>query len=824
MLSLLRYSLRQLLKSPGFTITAIAILGFSIGLTAAIFSLIDAVILRPLPVPNSERLVQIDEPHHYHPHSVVDYPDYVDMVAAQHTFEALGLKREITLDLQTETGAQLCEADFASPSLFRVTGLPVILGRLFTEKEDIPNGPQVAVLSERCWRSRFQADPKILGRNIVLNDLSFQVIGVVPSQLDDWGPPGVDVYLPLHSMVPFNFFGEDPFPLRMDHLFTFFGRLKPGVNLSEAETDLKTIHDNLVSHYPGVNSGYGLQIFPLLGFIVEGYSTTVWLLAAAVGVLLVVSCLNIANLLFARGLHRRREIAIRATLGASRRRVIGQLLFETTLLTSIGGLVGLIVANVCVQGTKSLIPGNLYRLHELHVDTSALIFIFVLILFTSLVAGLLPALSLSHVTLTPSLNDEGGRSGTGGPRRHRTQSGLVTVQVALTCVLLIAAGLLIRSFYTTQTAELGFNPNHLLVAGIDLTGVKYEKEGAKVRAFWDELITRIRRVPGVTEAGLDSSPPLSGRWGYHLFTVDGQPEPEPDQEPALDLQTVSSDALRTMGIPILQGRDFDSQDTTDSAKVVLVDTELVKHFFPGEDPIGKTISIGGSGGNYRATDHPRYRIIGVVPYVCHDTPGGSQDPYQMYQGGRFQAYRPLAQADLMDVYLIIRSNLAATTLAAAIRQTVASIDPGVPIFDVRPYAQMIAERFVVRKLSMLLVILFSSAALFLSAVGLYGVLSYFVGQKTREIGIRMALGAQARNIVKLVAEQGFRPVGVGLTIGALAGLLLARFINSFLYGVSPYDPITLLLTIIVLGFAAVVACLLPAAKAIRIKPAKVLNE
>jgi hypothetical protein len=298
-LSLLRYSLRQLLKSPGFTITAIVILGCSIGMSTAIFSLIDAVILKPLPFPNYERLVEVCEPHQNHPFSVFDYPDYVDTVTAQHTFDFLALKREITVDLRTEAEAQLLEADFVSPSLFRATGLPTILGRIFTEEEDTPNGPLVAVLSQRCWRSRFQSDPNILGKNLILSDLSFQVIGIVPSQLDDWGPPGVDVYLPIHTIVPFSSFG-DPFALRNTHLFTCFGRLKPGVSVSEAEADLKRIHDNLLSQFPGVNIGYGLRVFPLLGFIVHGYSMTIWLLAAAVGVLLIVSCLNVANLLFAR--------------------------------------------------------------------------------------------------------------------------------------------------------------------------------------------------------------------------------------------------------------------------------------------------------------------------------------------------------------------------------------------------------------------------------------------------------------------------------------------------------------------------------------------
>ncbi len=352
MLSLLRYSVRQLLKSPGFTITAIVILSFSIGLCTAIFSLIDAVILKPLPYPNSERLVEVCEPHQHHPFSVFDYPDFVDMVAAQHTFDSLAVLKRAAVDLRTTGEAQLLEADFVSPTLFRVSGLPVILGRVFSEKEDIPNGPLVAVLSERCWRSRFQSDPNIVGKNIVLSDLNVEVIGIVPSQMDDWGPPGLDVYLPIHTIAAFHFIENHVFTARGSHHFTCFGRLKAGVSVSQGEADLKTIQANLLVHYRDVNQGRSLQIFPLLGFIVSDYSTTIWLLAAAVSVLLIVSCLNIANLLFARGLYRRREMMIRATLGASRWRVIRQLLVETVLLTSIGGIAGIGVCQRLRVGHK----------------------------------------------------------------------------------------------------------------------------------------------------------------------------------------------------------------------------------------------------------------------------------------------------------------------------------------------------------------------------------------------------------------------------------------------------------------------------------------
>jgi putative ABC transport system permease protein len=380
---------------------------------------------------------------------------------------------------------------------------------------------------------------------------------------------------------------------------------------------------------------------------------------------------------------------------------------------------------------------------------------------------------------------------------------------------------LIRSFYATQTLEFGFNPGHLLTAGINLTSVKYESDDVKTRAFWDELMQKIGRIPGVTDAALNNDPPLKrDRGAIAPFTVDGQPRPEPDHEPVLDPQIVSSSYFRTMQIPVLQGRDFDSEDTADKPNVIVVDTGLAKQFFPNQNPIGKSISIGRSG------DSPHFTIVGVVPHVCHDTPGQGEilvNPV-WWSTPPFQVYLPYTQSAKDGEYLIIRSNLNSASLVAAVRQAVASIDPSVPIFDAHPYDQVIAQRFVTRRLSTLLVALFSGAALFLSAVGLYGTVSYFVGQKSREIGIRMALGAEAGNILRLVAEQGLWPVGVGLTIGILTGLLLARFIDAFLYGVSAYDPITLALTVLVLGFATLIACLLPAARAVQINPTSVLNE
>jgi putative ABC transport system permease protein len=480
------------------------------------------------------------------------------------------------------------------------------------------------------------------------------------------------------------------------------------------------------------------------------------------------------------------------------------------LLSAIGGIAGIVIADVCVWAIKSLIPTDIYRFQELQVNWNALGFTFCAIIIAALAAGLLPAWGLSQVTLAPALQDEGGRGGTGGPHRHRTQTGLVTAQVALSCVLLVAAGLLIRSFYATQTVELGFKPNHLFKAGISLTSVKYESDDAKIVGFWDELIAKIRQIPGVTDAAMTEDPPLNGaRWNISPFTVDGQPEPEPGHEPVVIPNAVSPGYFRTMQIPVMQGRDFNREDTADKPDVVIVNALLAEHFFPGQNPIGKSIRI-------RYTGYKQSTIVGVVPYVFDRTPGEEEIP--------FQAYQPYAQLAPSRQDLIIRSDLSSSSLMAAVLQAVGSIDPSIPIYDAYPYGQMIAEQFVTRRLSTLLVALFSGATLFLSAVGLYGILSYFVGQKSREIGIRMALGAQATNIVRLVVEQVLWPVTVGLTIGILAGLLLARFIQALLYGVSAYDPVTLLLTVFALGITTLFACLLPAVRAIRINPMKVLTE
>jgi predicted permease len=810
----LRYTLRMLLKSPGFTITAVLILGFGIGVNTAIFSLIDNVLLKPLPFPNPDRLVQINEPYQNDMGSNVDYPDFIDIVRSQRTFDAIAVASYEGIDLSGDGKPEQLTVEFVSPSVFQVTGLPVILGRVFTDQEDIRNGPLLVVLSEKCWRGRFHSDPNILGRNLTLGEHSFQVIGVVPRQATDWGPPGVDFYLPANTEAPLGRMPNQrgyPLDLRDVHRFPCYGRLKPGVTIAQAQTNLETIHDNLLARYPDTNQGYGIRVTPLLDRMVVDYAATTWLMATAVGCLLLIAAGNVANLLFARGLQRRRELIVRSVLGATRVQLAAQLLRETVLLAGLGGSIGLLFSFYAIEVIKNLVPVSLYRFQELTIDWHALLFVLIVTMLVAILSGVLPAWGMSGVRAAPTLNAESSRGGTSGPQHHRMQGILVSLQVALACVLMTGAGLMLRSFLAAQNAPLGFNPHQLLTTGIALSSAKYEFDAVQTRNFWSELLEKVRRLSGVTKAAFNDWPPM--KWDYELmipFTVDAEPDPGPARRPALDWQQISSDYFHTLEIPVLQGRDFDSQDTADKPNVIIVDDALARRYYPEQNPIGKKISVFSETGTKDCT------IIGVVPHLQHISPGRPANA--------FQAYFPYTQWDYDDEYLIVKSAIDPDKLASAIRDVVSSIDPGIPISDISTYDNVVAEKFVTRRLSAFVITLFSIAALSLSAVGLYGILAYSVGQRTREIGIRIALGARGTNVLKLVTQRAFQIVGVGLVAGLAVGLVAAHLIQGLLYGVPPIDPVSFGVSLLGLGIAATLACLLPALRAIRINPITALRE
>jgi putative ABC transport system permease protein len=810
LLKSLHYTIRLLLKSPGFTVTAVLIIAFAIGTNAAMFSVIDAVLLRPLPYPKPDRLVQIyltDQGRE----SGLDYPDYLDICAAQHTLDTLSIVCSSILDLTGKGDAERLHVDFVSAGMFGVTGVPFILGRPFTEVEDIPDGPLLVVLSERFWRSRFNSDPKIIGTNLTLNDRSFQVIGVAPAQVDYWS--SCDLYAPINGLRVVN----SALGQRDQHIATGIGRLKAGTSLAQAQADLDIIHDNLSARYSDTDKGYGIRVVSPLDNLVSNFSATIWLLGAAVGCLLLVSCANVANLLFARALERRKEMTIRSALGASRLRLIGQLLLETAFLSMLGGIVGVFVALWTIAIVKALIPQDLYalqyRFQGVTLDSAALLFAFVVTALTSLLSGCLPAWRLSEVDVGSALKDEGGRASTIGPQRQRTQSFLVVAQVALACVLLTAAGLLTRSFQAAQNMPLGLNPHHILTAELYLTSAKYKSDGPRIGAFWDAVLQKARHLPGVTAAAMNDYPPFYWElsWGFaSQFSVVGQPDPGPGRQPKLDWHTVSPGYFQALQIPLLQGRDFGMQDKVDSQRVVIIDEALAQSFFPSQNPLGKQITVN------NGEDSKACTIVGVVPNVRYAAPD--------YQQTRFHAYFLSAQYNYEFQILILRSRGDPALLIPGLRKLVASIDPEIPVDKIDTLDASIAKKFVTRRLGVILASLFSAIALFLSAIGLYGVLAYSVSLRSREIGVRIAAGANSGDILRLIVQQGLKIVSTGLVIGILASLVLARLIEGILFGVSATDPVALGVAVVVLCLAALLACLFPALHAVRINPITALRE
>src|ERR1700678_247526 len=806
-MSSLRQTVRVLLKAPGFTIMAILILGFGIGANTAIFSLINAVVLKPLPYSHPERLVNVVLPYENAMADNFDYPDYLDVAAAQTCFESTMLIHGDSLDLTGSGEPQRLFVNFVSPSVFTFTGRPAILGRTFTNQEDIPHGPSLAVISESFWRNHFNSNPNVIGKAITLSEQTFEIIGVAPAQFDIAGPPPTDVYLPINSTLLFG----NPLNQRTFRIFGFYGRLKEGVSIAKAQAELAVIQNGLSDRYPETDKGYHIRVYPTLDEAVGDYSGVLWLLGAAVAVLLLIAATNVANLLFVRGLERRRELAIRVAVGATRSRLIAQLLLETGVLSLLGGIAGLGLAVGSIEIIKKLSPADRYRFQEVRIDLTTLGFVVGVIVLVAFISGLVPALSFSRPKLGSVLKEEGGRSGTGGVQKYRAQTVLVGAQVALACILLIGAGLLVRSFQAAERAPLGFNPHNILTADVYLTSSTYGADGVKTRAFWSAVLAKVRQLPGVTEVAMDDWAPMYSDWEVTLqFTVNGQPDPGIGHHPLFTWQMISPNYFRTLEIPLLQGRDFDERDKVDGQQVAIIDDAVAQHYLNGQDPIGKVINLESSEGLRHCT------IVGVVPHVRYRSPGTPEN--------QFEVYVPYSKRNSGGEVLLVRCQGDPNAQIAAVRKAVQSIDPDVPVPNIKAYDDVITQKLVARKLASTLISLFSGVAVCLSAIGLYGVLTYSVSQRRREIGIRIALGAESLKIVQLVTGQGFKMIGIGLIVGTVIALVFARFIEGMFYGVTAIDPISLLAATLVLCLAGCLACLLPALRAARINPVKALRE
>ena len=804
----LRHTIRLLLKSPGFTITAVLILGFGIGANTAVFNLINCVLLKPLPYPHSERLVSIFTPIDTLRTLGTDLPDYLDFRASKKSLTEIAAIDDDFLDLSSSDGPQRLIAGFVSAGLFKVTGRPFLLGRPFTEEEDQFGGSLVVILAERFWRSHFHGDPAVLGRNLILGGRSYEVIGVCPQQVDDWGYDSTDLYVPLRSMAR----SDDPTWRRDSHFLSCCGRLRPGASVEQAQTDLDTIRRRLIEQYPETNRGYGITVMPLLDSMVEDNSTNLWLIGGSVSCLLMIALANVANLLFCRAIQRQKEMTIRRALGATRLSLAGQALIESSILSLLGAAFGLLIAFCSIRLIKVIcLQGNLARVDNIGFDRSTLIIFLCITGVVALLSGSLPAMKAIHKVTTVPLNNENGRSATAGPGHQRTQRMLVIGQVSLSCILLIGAGLLIRSFIAAQNRSLGFNPDQLLAAEISLTNRRYD-DPALTRNFFHTVLEGVRHLPGVSDAAMNEDLPFNRSWSFNdPFLVLGKPAPEPGHEPREASQRVSLDYFRTLQIPLLRGRDFGPEDTPTSSPVIIIDEGLASHYFPNEDPVGKQIE------NTATWSFSKFcTIVGVAGNVVHSSPDDHH--------AAFDAYFPHSQQPLNHEVLVLRTSGDPTSLAPAIRKIVSTVDQEVPVVKIRRMDDLIAERFESRKTGALLLSLFSGAALFLSALGIYGTLSYAVIRRTREMGIRISLGATSAAILRLIVGDAMRIVSIGLVAGLIIAESMIKLIQRTLYGVSFNDPVAISASVMILIGVALVASLIPAVRAGRVNPITALRN
>ncbi len=805
---------RRLLKSPGFTAAALLTLALGIGVNTAIFSVVHAVLLRPLPYPDAERLMVVREKQPEFDNTSVALPNYLDARAAQKSFAGLALFRRDSFNLSPAGiggEPERLRVALVSWEFFGVLGLKPRLGRDFREEDDRSGVTKTVMISERLWQARFAGDPGIIGRSVVINGVPREILGVLPSS---WEFPSLcDLVLPLGVR-------RDDRDLlnRGNHAgFSMLGRLRVDVSPEQARAELDTIYAGLEKQYPDSNTGVRTVVRSLLENLVGDYRLSLYLLLGTVGCVLLIACANVANLLLARAAGRSRELAVRAALGASRGRIMRELLGESLVIALLGGGLGAGIAVAARDVLVALAPAGVLRFQQVGIDGAALAFTAGLALMTGLLFGLWPAWQASGaVSLTEALG-EGARGTSGGPRAQRARGLLVIGQVAVALVLLAAAGLLVRSFHNAQNARLGFNPEGVQRAALLLPFARYDTPEKSAR-FFGQVLERVRTLPGVAAAGFATKPPQAGSNWTTSFHLTGTPEPPPGRELNADANAISPGYFATLGIPLLRGRDFTEDDRAGAPYRVIVDESFARKHFPGEDPIGKLIddNVGFREPGQDSAGLPPMTIIGVVPTVRTYSPDQAPEFVQIYYA--------MAQNQGNETTLLVRAAAGdPARLVPLIRREVQALDPDQPLGETMGMTATVAQNLASRRLTMILLGAFAALALLLSIVGLYSLLALAVANRTRELGIRMALGAQQRQVFRLVVREGMLLVGAGLTVGILAAAALGRVLQSLLYDVAAFDPFTILGVAFLLILAAFLACVLPARRATRVDPVEALR-
>ncbi|CAA9216661.1 MAG: Acidobacterial duplicated orphan permease (function unknown) [uncultured Chthoniobacterales bacterium] len=794
----LRFALRQLRKSPGFTLVAVLTLALGIGANTAIFSVIHAVLLRPLPYPEPHRIMALHEANGAQEFSLA-FPDYMDWRRDNTVFEHLALSRRDSRNL-TIPGREpeRIGVSFVTANFFNVIGLPAQLGRTFTEEEDRVGGPALMVISDRLWQRLFNRDPNMLGRSITFHNQPVTVVGVMPPAMSS--PQETDAWFPIMRRT-----SNPAWQNRANHPMMFaWGRLKPGVTVEQARAEMKTIAARLEQQYPDTNAGVTAVVKPLLDNLVGGYRKNLTLLLGSVGLVLLIACANLANLFAARGAARAREFAIRAAVGASRAQIVRQLLIESTLIALLGGALGYLFAVWSGDAIAALGPSGVTRFQEVSFDLRVLGFTFALAALTSVLFGLWPALGASRANVQLALKS--GSAQTSDTRSaRRSRDWLVIGEIALTVVLLSSAALVMKSFARAQALSLGYEPRDLLTARVDLPSSNYRSLEA-VQTFSNGLLDRVRALPGVSSASIGTNPVQLSGWQSN-FQREGQQLTTAEQ-PNAESEVVAPDYFATLKAPIIRGRALDERDKKGAPLAVVIDETLAQQIFPGEDPLGKRLSS--APGDGEGAEERLYEIVGIVGRMQFR---GFDDPTPLPA-----LFFSQGQVERTNLVLLVRSTVGKASLEKSIRDVVASIDPNQPVHDVRPMMERVAETWAAPRLMTWLLAVFAGLALVLATIGLYGVISYTVLRRMREIGLRLALGAQRGHIRALIAGQGARLLGLGLVLGTLGALASSRLLKSFLFDIEAVDLSVYFAVSLLLALAAAAACWLPTRSASRVDP------
>jgi putative ABC transport system permease protein len=788
----LKFGFRMLTKSPGFTAVIVLALAIGIGATTAIFSVVNAILLRPLPYGDPDRIVMVwmDNPKLNLDQDFHSYTNYADYRDQNQTFDEVAAFNDRSFNLTGTGEPERLVGAWSTANLFRVMGTDPTLGRVFTTEEEEPGKDLVVVLSHAVWQRRFGGASDIIGQQISLNGVNRTVIGVMPDQFR-FPRKETELWVPLAI-------NQNLRNARTAFFLKAVGRLKPGVGLDQAKADMETIASRL-REYDGLST-YGVNLVGLHEQVVGNVRPALLVLLGAVAFVLLIACANVANLLLDRAVVREREISIRSALGAGRGRIIRQLLTESLLLSLAAGALGLVLAVWGLDVLVALSPQDIPRLDQIRIDGRVLAFTMLVSLLTGFVFGLAPALQASKPDLNESLK-EGGRGSTGGIHGTRVRNLLVVSEIALSLVLLIGAGLMIRSFQRLQEFNLGFNPDRLLTLNVRLAGSQYSQP-ERVTSFFDQLLQRIESLPGVESAGAVSSVFLSKTPNSTTFSLEGRPDPPPAEDIEVPYDSISPNYFRVMGIPLLKGREFDHRDAQAAPGVVIINDTFARMYFPDEDPVGKRFK-------YRGDDNPWLTIVGVV---------GDMRRTGFDSEVRPETFLPHTQNPSGGLTILVRASTDPASLVGAIRSQVSEIDPNQAIYGVKTMDQWLGEMISQRRFNMLLLAIFAGVALVLAAVGIYGVISYSVTQRTHEIGVRIALGAARRDVMRLVVGQAARLAVIGLGAGLVTAFALTRLMTSLLYGVSATDPLTFAVIPFVLAAIAMLSSYIPARRAAKVDP------